>query len=91
MSRHSRGHRGHLKLLGTRHYTPQHAAGAAPETPPVRTLAALVAAPAPGLDVRPYGARPRGPMPYDVHPATQPIAAVPAHLAIEPVIEGAAA
>lgn len=84
MSRHRAvgRHAGHLRLVGARQYTPQHAAGeAAPAADlpaaPVRPLAALVAVPAPGLDLRPYVARPRGPWPYEPAVPTQPWAITP--------------
>lgn len=85
MSRHraTRRHAGHLRLVGTPDYVPRHAAGVEPPVQlpaPVRSLAAVVAvrdaAPAPSLAVRPVGARPRGPRPYEIHPPTQPIAAI---------------
>lgn len=91
MSRHHRRHRGHLRLIGSWHHG-RHAARAArvAGTFGDHRKSLVLAAPAPGLDVRPIHARPRGPHPYDPWPATAPMTAIPAHLAelaIEPAIE----
>ena len=77
MSRHRRRHRGRPRLLGSWHHG-RHAARAArvAGTFGDHRKSLVLAAPAPGLDVRPIHARPCGPDPYDPHPPTQPIAAI---------------